>query len=46
MFEEPDAGNLLVRVCGGRVGQPVRLPGSFRYLLNHDIGIPNRLENN
>jgi protein-S-isoprenylcysteine O-methyltransferase Ste14 len=25
--EEPDAGILLVRVCGGRGGQPPRLPG-------------------
>ena len=28
--EEPDEGNLHVRVCGGSAGQPVLLPGSRR----------------
>ena len=28
MTEEPDEGNLQVRVCGGSAGQPVLLPGS------------------
>ena len=28
MTEEPDEGNLHVRVCGGSAGQPVLLPGS------------------
>jgi len=29
MTDEPDEGNLQVRVCGGRAGQPVRLPGMY-----------------
>ena len=28
MTEEPDEGNLHVRVCGGSAGQPVLLPGT------------------
>ena len=27
--EEPDEGNLHVRVCGGSAGQPVLLPGTL-----------------
>jgi hypothetical protein len=42
--EEPDEGNLHVRICGEGAGQPVPLPGTLTGLASDDLQSPLIIE--